>query len=211
MTVLVALHSLRKSSTTFGSRRRQASTWHIFWDLQCPYARQHWHQHRQSLAQAFGDQYHFQIHLTSLAFHAQAFPGQCAATLIEREKGLDAKMRFIDACFEHQHTFSNRALPDPKKSEIKQAFAKIAQQAGLLDDDNASDSDDKKLTFDGFVTQMDDWESVVKPAFDEHKIALSYGVFGTPKHVIHGKIVSDTDSRWGVEEWKARLNFLTVD
>jgi hypothetical protein len=182
--------------------------WHIFWDLQCPYARQHWQQHRHGLANAFREQYDFQIHLTSLAFHAQAFPGQCAAYLLEYKKGPDAKMQFIDACFEHQHEYTNAALPDPTKSEIKRAFANIAQRAGLLDDDDTSVNADNKLSYDDFITRMDDWENVIKPAYAEHKIALGYGVFGTPKHVINGKLVLNTESTWGVDEWKAKLDSL---
>jgi hypothetical protein len=186
-------------------------TWHIFWDLQCPYARQHWHQHRHVLANAFREQYDFQIHLTSLAFHAQAFPGQCAAYLLEQEKGPDAKMQFIDACFEHQHEYTNTALPDPTKSEIKRAFANIAQRAGLLDECDLRGPADNKLSYDDFLTRMDDWETVVKPAYAEHKIALGYGVFGTPKHVIHGKLIPGTESTWGVDEWKTKLDSLKTE
>jgi Ca2+-binding EF-hand superfamily protein len=92
--------------------------------------------------------------------------------LIEKEKGIAAKLQFMDACFVHQHAISNRALTNHKKEEIKQAFAKIAQQAGLVDRGSA----DKKLTFDPFVARMDDWENLMKPTFAEHKIALSYQV-----------------------------------
>lgn len=188
-----------------------SSTWHIFWDLQCPYARKHWHQHRTVLANAFRHQFDFEIHLTSLAFHPHAFPGQCAAQLLEQEKGHDAKLRFIDACFEHQHEYTNVALPDPTKSDIKRVFATIAQRAGLLDSEEVEDTimdGANQLTLNDFMVRMDDWEKVVKPAYSEHKIALSYGVFGTPKHVIHGKLVPDTESSWGVDEWKVKLDSL---
>ena len=35
------------------------------------------------------------------------------------------------------------------------------------------------LTKEKFVQEIDDWEKAVKPAYAEHKIALSYGVYGT--------------------------------
>ena len=55
---------------------------------------------------------------------------------------------------------------------------------------------------------MHDWESAVKPAYAEHKVALSYGVYGTPKHVIDGELVPDTESAWGAVEWAEKLKSL---
>ena len=48
----------------------------------------------------------------------------------------------------------------------------------------------------------------VKPAYTEHKVALGYGVYGTPKHVIDGKLVPDTESAWGAVEWAEKLKSL---
>jgi hypothetical protein len=55
---------------------------------------------------------------------------------------------------------------------------------------------------------MNDWETAVKPAYAEHKIALGFGVYGTPKHVINDVLVADTDSEWGVPEWTQVLSKL---
>ena len=52
---------------------------------------------------------------------------------------------------------------------------------------------------------MHDWEEVVKPAYAEHKIALGYGVFGTPKFVVNEQLVPDTESTWGPDEWRKVL------
>ena len=51
------------------------------------------------------------------------------------------------------------------------------------------------------MAKIDDWEMSVKPAYAEHKIALGYQVYGTPKHVIDEKLVPDTESSWGADEW----------
>lgn len=96
----------------------------------------------------------------------------------------------------------NAALGDARKSEIKAVFADIAEQAGLLDDD------DGVFTKDRFLIEMDDWEKAVKPAYMEHNVALAYGVYGTTKHVINEKLVLDTDSTWGPEEWQEKLQML---
>ena len=67
--------------------------------------------------------------------------------------------------------------------------------------------DDPQLTFNDLVANTDDWERVVKPAYAEHKMALRYGVFGTPKNVIHNTLVPDTESTWGIDEWKTKIEF----
>jgi len=50
-----------------------------------------------------------------------------------------------------------------------------------------------------------DWNEIVKPTYQEHKYALERGVFGTPKHLIDGELVADTESSWGVKEWQDKL------
>ena len=49
------------------------------------------------------------------------------------------------------------------------------------------------------------WEDAVKPAYAEHKFALSKGIYGTPKHMTDFGVM-DSDSSWGVEEYAAVLN-----
>ena len=77
--------------------------------------------------------------------------------------------------------------------------ANIAEKAGVLGGD---------FTKEAFLADLHDWESAVKPAYTEHKIALGYGVYGTPKHVIDGKLVPDTESAWGAADWAEKLKSL---
>ena len=145
---------------------------------------------------------------------------QCGASLVESRKGRDALLKYVDACFEHQETYMNAALGDARKSDVDAVFATIAEQAGVLDD---------AFTKEAFLADLHDWKSAVKPAYAEHKIALGYGVtcrcknqrrvdgvdavdrtqvYGTPKHVIDGKLVPDTESAWGAADWAEKLKSL---
>ena len=166
-------------------------SWKVFFDLQCPYSKVCW-KNLPAIRARFQDKYDFSIVITSLAFHPQAFTGQCAATLIGNVKGPEARAHFEDACFEHQDSFMNAALGDCKKSDVDKAFAHIASVSGLFDE---------TLTEEYFLANLSDWEKAVKPAYAEHKVALGYGVYGTPKHVINEVLIPDTESAWGVDEW----------
>jgi hypothetical protein len=42
----------------------------------------------------------------------------------------------------------------------------------------------------------------------EHKEALQLEIYGAPKHVIEEKLVTDTESSWGVAEWTEKLKTL---
>lgn len=108
-------------------------------------------------------------------------------------------LEYVDACLESQERFMNDALGDSRKSEVNEVFANIAERGGFLDDD---------LTKDKFLKEMGDWEKAVKPAYTEHKEALRYGVYGTPKHVIEEKLVEDTESSWGVDAWAKKIKTL---
>jgi 2-hydroxychromene-2-carboxylate isomerase len=191
------------------STLKNKKTWKIFWDLQCPYCRIHW-LHHPAIVERFSTDYDFTIHLTSLAFHPQAFPAQAAANLIDGIKGTDAKLAFINACFENQAMYMNAALGDAKPSQVAEVFSSIAAKAGVLDDnsDNADNADSSRLTSDFFLQHLNDWELAVKPAYTEHKIALSHGVYGTPSHVIDGKLVVGSESSWGPHEWAEKLKSL---
>ena len=175
-----------------------AKTWKVFWDLQCPFSKANW-KNLAAIKAKFGSEYDFEICLTSLAFHPQAFTAQCAASLIETKKGRDALLTYVDACFEDQDLYMNSAIGDARKSEIDGVFATIAEKAGVLDDD---------FTKEVFLSELHEWEKAVKPAYAEHKVALGYGVYGTPKHVIDGKLVPDTESAWGAKEWAEKLKSL---
>lgn len=173
-------------------------TWKVFVDLQCPYARKAWNR-LPELKKEFGDEYDFSMHLTSLAFHPQAFVGQQAAYLIGQKVGAEAKQEFIDACFTNQELYTNDGVGDARKSEVDNVFASIAERAGIFN---------QEFTQQEFLANLHDFTQVVKPAYAEHKVALGYGVFGTPKHVINEQLVPDTESTWGPEEWKAHLEKL---
>lgn len=152
-----------------------------------------------SIKEKHDAEYDFTIYLTSLAFHPQAFTAQCGASLIETEKGREAMLKYVDACFENQDSFMNAAIGDATKSEIDAVFADIAEKAGVLDD-----SFSKK----NFLENLHSWDNAVKPAYTEHLIALGYGVYGTPKHIINDNLVLDTESAWGPEEWAEKLKTL---
>lgn len=173
--------------------------WKVFWDLQCPFSKKNW-LNFSAIRSRFESEYDFEIHLTSLLFHPQAFPAQCAAALIHCKKGDAAKRAFVDACFANQERYMNAALKDPKPSQVAAVFCSIAKETGLLEDDEFNE--------EYFLSKMNDWEEAVKPAYTEHKFALSYGVYGTPKHVIDDKLVEDTESSWGSDEWVEKLKTL---
>ena len=52
-------------------------------------------------------------------------------------------------------------------SDPHRVFATIAEKAGVLDD---------TFTKEAFLADLHDWESAVKPAYAEHKVALGHGV-----------------------------------
>mmetsp|Transcript_18722 Transcript_18722/g.24461 ORF Transcript_18722/g.24461 Transcript_18722/m.24461 type:complete len:182 (+) Transcript_18722:184-729(+) len=169
--------------------------WKVFFDLQCPYSKACW-KNIPAIRKEFADTHDIEIHLTSLVFHAQAFTAQCAANLIEGYVGAEARTAFQDECFAQQDNFTNAALGDCKKSDVDNLMAAIAEDAGVYD---------KKFTKEKFLEKLHDWEESVKPAFIEHKHALQYGVYGTPKHVIDDKLMNETESAWGVNEWRDYL------
>ena len=67
---------------------------------------------------------------------------------------------------------------------------------------------DDAFTKEAFLADLHDWESAVKPAYAEHKVALGHGVCGTPKLVIDGELVPDTESAWGAADWAGKLGSL---
>ena len=196
---IVAVAWLSSTATAFSAK----TSWRIFVDLQCPFARRQWLKLPQ-IKERFQDEYDISMHLTSLAFHPQSFVGQQAAYLIGREKGPESKQAFIDACFKHQMMFMNDALGDCRKSDVNKVFADIAEEYAIVFDDNTS------FTRQYFLEHLHDWDEVIKPAWAEHKIALNYGAFGSPKHVIDEKLVPNTESSWGPNEWEEQLKKIST-
>uniref|UniRef100_A0A7S3P5I0 Thioredoxin-like fold domain-containing protein n=1 Tax=Amphora coffeiformis TaxID=265554 RepID=A0A7S3P5I0_9STRA len=187
-------HMPSRIFSTASTNSDKKPSWEVFWDLECPFARKNWEQ-LPAMQQAFDSQFDFTIHLTSLAFHPGAWVGQCAAFLIRRELDTTAWLAFIDACYKQQHLYKDD-LKDPRPSEVAAVFADIAQGAGLFTE---------TFTREYFLEHVADWNEIIKPTYQEHKYALERGVFGTPKHVIDGKLVPDTESSWGVKEWRDKL------
>lgn len=184
-------------------------TWHIFVDLQCPFAKKAW-QRFPLLEERFGKDYDMSIELTSLVFHPQAFVGHQAAYLIEQHIGSKAKQDFVNTCFQHQGLYSRDTLgEDYRKSEVDTIFANLAERAGAFNN-NSSGGGGGTATFtrDYFLQHLHDWDDVIKPTYGQVKRALNFGVFGTPKHVIDGQLVSDTESTWGPDEWEEKLQTL---
>ena len=183
-------------------------TWKVFWDLQCPYSKKNW-ELLPSIKEKFAADYDFSIHLSSLLFHPQAFVGQCASHLIKAKKGEEARLRFIDACFENQASFMNAAVGDARKSEVNAIFAGIAETIGVFDDDNDTDTDaDKVLTKKDFLDNLYSWDRAVKPAWMEHKEALAVAVHAVPKSVVDGILITGSESDWGPDRWTEALESL---
>lgn len=165
-------------------------SWKVFWDLQCPYSKNNW-ERLSAIKAKLEDEYEFTIHLTSLLFHPQAFTAQCAANWVAITKGAEAKQTFVDACFNYQDRYMNAAVGDARKSEIDAIFASIAMNCGVI-------SAEEK---ESFLIGMHDWETGIGPAWSEHKDALAVGVMSTPKHVIDGVLLENTESSWGPDDW----------
>mgnify|MGYP005848121883 CR=1 FL=1 len=195
-TLIFSLSATLLSSDSNNNNNGKKGNWEVFWDLECPFARKHWEQF-PALRETFQDQFDFSIHLTSLAFHPRAWIGQCAAFLIRRERGEPAWLDFINACYTEQDLYKDDLLgKDPRPSEVAAVFADIASRANIFSD---------TFTRDYFLEHVMDWKEIIKPTYQEHKYALEKGVFGTPKHVINGELVPDTESSWGVVEWQEKL------
>jgi protein-disulfide isomerase len=124
--------------------------WHVFWDLQCPYSKISWEK-LPEIRERFGIEYDFDVKLTSLAFHPQAFVGQSAACLIQNKKGSEARQKFIDACFRNQERYLNAALGDARPSEVFAVFASIAKDVEIFDDN---------FTEEYFLEKINDWDLV---------------------------------------------------
>jgi len=184
------------------------SVWKVFWDLQCPYSKKHW-EHFGSIKDKFKDKYDFEVYLTSLAFHPQAFTAQSGASLVETKKGRPALLKYVDACFVNQDKFMNKVLRDVKTSNIDKIFADIAEEAGVLDTDTGTGTGAEDFTKKVFLAEIHNWENAIKPAYTEHKIALGYGVYGAPKNVINEQLITGTESSWGPSEWTREINRLT--
>jgi 2-hydroxychromene-2-carboxylate isomerase len=171
--------------------------WQVFWDLQCPYSKVSWEK-LPEIQERFGQEYVFEIKLTSLVFHPQSFIGHSAACLIEKHKGSEERLKFINACFQNQQLYLNSALGDARPSEVYKVFASIANGVGTFDD---------TFTREYFLSHILDWDEASKPAYAEHKEALQLQIYGTPKHVIgeYG-LIPDSESVWGAAEFSEKLN-----
>ena len=187
-----------KPVTTYIRRIMTTSkpTWQVYWDLQCPYSKISW-QKLPELQNHFSSDYSFDIKLTSLVFHPQSFVGHGAASLIEKHKGGEARLKFINACFQNQERYLNSALGDARPSEVDAVFASIANDAAIFDE---------HFTEEYFLAHLRDWEESQKPAYTEHKEALNLQIYGTPKHVIGDLgLISDSESSWGIAEFAEKL------
>ena len=95
---------------------------------------------------------------------------QCAAVLIGRQAGAEARERFESACWEQQESFMNKALGDARKSEVDAVFASIAESAGVFDADGFSR--------DSFMNLLGSWDEAIWPAYQEHKEAMGKALAG---------------------------------
>jgi protein-disulfide isomerase len=176
----------------------QRVTWQIFLDLQCPYSKVA-AEKIPELRAAFGTRMLISTHFTSLSFHPQAFLAQCAAKTFETTTDDETYQKFIAAMWENQANYMNGATAEMCKDEIKAEIANIAEAAELFT---------AEFTRAQFLRKLDDWELTTKPAYADVKFALNLQAYGTPKHVIHGRVVANTESKWGAEEWTTKLQEL---
>lgn len=171
-------------------------SWQVFWDLQCPYSKISWEK-LPDIQNHFSNDYSFDIKLTDLVFHPQSFVGHGAACLIEKHKGSEDRLKFINACFQNQEKYLSAALGNARPSEVDAVFASIAKDATIFDD---------QFTEEYFLAHLRDWEESQKPAYTEHKEALKLQIYGTPKHVIGDLgLIPDSESSWGVPEFSEKL------
>merc|ERR1719162_1164947 len=93
----------------------------------------------------------------------------------------------------------NTATTEDTRPDVAKVFADIAESSGSFG---------KKLSRDQFLKLLTDWDEVIMPAYGEVKEALRFGVYGSPKHVICGKLVPHTESAWGADRWATELDKL---
>ena len=122
--------------------------WQIFIDLQCPYSKLVW-DNLETFRERFGDKYELTTHVTSIAFHPQAFTAQCASVVVGTA-GDEARLKFMHACFAQQESYMNAALGDARKSDVDNVFASIAESTGVFEDTD--------LTKEKFLELIHDWE-----------------------------------------------------
>lgn len=139
------------------------------------------------------EEYDVSVHFMSS--NPNAFPAQCSAALVGSKLGFRARARYIRALFEKQDKFSGAPHVCTKD------LATIAEGCGLFSSPEFTRAD--------FMAGCEDWDTAVKPAFDEHKEAVARGVFKTPTHCVEGHLLAEKTAKFGMEEvqtWRERLS-----
>ena len=186
-----------RSADMASNKSDELPHWQMFFDLQCPYSKKLWNK-VPALKAKYGSEYRITTHITSLAFHRQSFAVHCAAYLIGIEKGGDARHAFESACYANMDRYVDEAVEKMTKGDLEQVIATIAHEAKLLDDKGG-------LTKEKFLAYLRDRMRVIMPTWFEHKEALALGVFKAPQHVLNGKLIPETDSSWGVDDFEPVL------
>ena len=94
------------AARSLGNASKKA--WDIFLDLQCPSSKRRY-ESLPALREAFGDSYEIRTHLTSVPYHANAFPAQSAAMVVGSVAGEAAKEAFTRACYAKQASYTHAA------------------------------------------------------------------------------------------------------
>ena len=164
-------------------RARLMGKWELHLCLQCPYSRSVYLL-MPELQKAFPE-YAFEIVLTALPFHLNAWPAMAMAQV----DGVD-RDAYIKACYSNMDRFKNAATQDMARKEVFAIFADLAKSTGC------------KLSKEELVERA--MGKGQDAAWKEFKVGIIRGVIGTPKHVVDGVLVK-TDSEWKTPDYKKMI------
>ena len=138
-------------------------------------------------------EFEFEIVLMSLPWHFSAMHGMIIGHAAVAG-GCD-RDAYISAVFAQQEKILNNATVDLSREQMFAIYADIAEQT--------SGGKVKKAELVQLAMTRKPIDYHMK-AWAECKIGIAAGVMGSPKHVVDGKVLTGTDSAWGVAEYKAK-------
>mmetsp|Transcript_46791 Transcript_46791/g.92072 ORF Transcript_46791/g.92072 Transcript_46791/m.92072 type:complete len:199 (-) Transcript_46791:261-857(-) len=182
---------------SYSTTHEPAVKFELFIDLQCPYSKVAFNNLKDSIPKHYGKKVDFSITVTALGFHYQAFEALVGGMIAQKVSGKRSTfLDYISTVFEHQESIMNAACTDKNPAQIKQAVADLAcnldgvTQEAYTAERNGEDGG---------------WKYVVQ-ANRMCKYAQGRGVGSTPSMIVDGFLVPNTESKWGLEEWKAKID-----